>query len=176
MLLDWQEVADGSDGKSRELVLMLLDNARKPFSRKYFKPGHVTGTACVLHPYEDAFLLVHHRRLNRWLFPGGHVEPDDDTIFETARREAIEETGVVVSPASPRIVGVDVHGIPAKGEEPYHLHHDIVITFRAASDTLIASAETRDVIWCRPGEARQLGLAGSIQRAVARAMNNGGSK
>src|SRR5258707_15247764 len=100
------------DAKSRELVLMLLRHSPAPYSRDQFTPGHMTATACVLHPEGGRFLLVHHKRLDRWLFPGGHVEVEDAAIWDTSRREAVEETGVLLGPEAPFLVGMDVHGIP----------------------------------------------------------------
>lgn len=40
-------------------------------------------------------LLVRHRKLGRWLQPGGHVEPRE-TPDEAAVREVAEETGVAM--------------------------------------------------------------------------------
>lgn len=157
--------------KSRELVLMLLACGSSPFSRDYFTPGHITGTAVVLAPGRQKFLLVHHRRLDRWLLPGGHVEPEDIQVGDTARREAIEETGVILQNEQlPLLVGIDVHGIPAKGREPYHLHHDLVFSFTAAEKKLGASEETRDVVWAAIGDFDRYDLPLSIRRSVLRAL------
>jgi 8-oxo-dGTP diphosphatase len=43
--------------------------------------------------YESKVLLVHHKKLNKWICPGGHVELDEDP--ETALfREMEEEAGL----------------------------------------------------------------------------------
>src|SRR4051812_38302924 len=84
---------DGEAGKSRELILGLLASSPEPFSRKQFNPGHITCTGLVLSPSREQMLLVLHRRLQRWLLPGGHVEPDDPRIGDAGRREVVEETG-----------------------------------------------------------------------------------
>ena len=42
-----------------------------------------------------ATLLHWHRKVGLWLPPGGHVEANEDPI-QAARREALEETGIVV--------------------------------------------------------------------------------
>ena len=160
------------DSKSRDLVLMLLRHTPAPYSREQFMPGHITATACVLHPDGRRFLLVHHKRLDRWLFPGGHVEKEDAAIWDTARREAVEETGVLLSPQIPKLIGIDVHGIPGKKHEPYHLHHDLVFCFRALADAFVASEETRAVAWCSAAELDRYQLPASIRECVARSSSN----
>ncbi|HEX5133962.1 MAG TPA: NUDIX domain-containing protein, partial [Thermoanaerobaculia bacterium] len=64
-----------------------------PF-RRSDSEGHVTASAVVAKPTGHEFLLVFHRKLDRWLQPGGHVEEQDATVFDTAVREAREETGI----------------------------------------------------------------------------------
>ncbi len=161
---------DESAKKSQELVLMLLDCAADPFSRSHFTPGHITATSVVLTPDHRRFLLVHHRRLDRWLLPGGHVETDDSFIWDTARREAIEETGVGLLPErSPLLVGIDVHGIPPRKSEPYHLHHDLVFRFVARDERLTGSEEARDVAWATVADFDRYDLPTSIRRCVLRA-------
>ena len=162
--------ADGFSLKSRELILLLLGCSPMPFSRSQFTPGHITCTGLVLAPNGRDVLLVHHRRLNRWLLPGGHVEPEDIEIWDSARREVSEETGADLLPdAAPPLIGVDVHGIPAKGREPYHLHHDLIYTFRAADEEIHVSPESRAVAWCTPTEFDRYGLPESIRQAYRRA-------
>ena len=71
----FSDPADGSTGKSQELTLQLLKHSAAPLSRTQFIPGHITATGLVLDPPATSVLLVYHRRLQRWLLPGGHVEP-----------------------------------------------------------------------------------------------------
>jgi 8-oxo-dGTP pyrophosphatase MutT (NUDIX family) len=115
-------------------------------------------------------LLVHHRRLNRWLLPGGHVEPEDKAIWQTAQREVIEETGATLMSYPGLLVGVDVHPIPGRGSEPLHLHHDLIFGFQAASATLVPSVEVREVVWCPVTAFDRYHLPGSIRRSVLRAL------
>jgi 8-oxo-dGTP pyrophosphatase MutT (NUDIX family) len=159
---------DGAASKSRELTLGLLAHTADPFSRHQFTPGHITCTGLVLGPALDRVLLVHHVRLNRWLLPGGHVEPADSGLQDTARREVLEETGAHLDPAfQPVLVGLDVHGIPPKRGEPFHLHHDIVFGFRAVSDAAVCSPESRAVLWCTPAEFDRYDLPLNIRVAFA---------
>lgn len=52
---------------------------------------HFTASAIVLD--HDHVLLVEHRKLGVWLYPGGHIEPDEDPV-QAVRREVHEEVGL----------------------------------------------------------------------------------
>ena len=159
----------GEEDKSRELTLGLLLQTPDPLSRHQFTPGHLTCTGIVIHPHRESFLLIHHRRLNRWLAPGGHVEPEDESPRAAAAREVLEETELAALPGVPFLAGIDVHGIPAKSVEPYHLHHDLKFAFLAASATVAVTSETRGVTWYAFNEADRYAVPPSILRAANRA-------
>jgi 8-oxo-dGTP pyrophosphatase MutT (NUDIX family) len=162
---------DGEAAKSQELTLALLAASPAPFSRHQFNPGHITASGLVLGPAADRILLVLHRRLQRWLLPGGHVEPDDAAIADAARREVIEETGARLRrETAPPLVGVDVHAIPVRPPELFHLHHDLTFLFQAESDSFQPCEEVRDVCWCALGDFDRYQLPGTLRRAWARAI------
>ncbi len=167
--LNGQGTGDGAALKSCDLTVMLLACSPAPFSRHQFTPGHVTCTGLVLAHDGARVLLVHHGRLDRWLAPGGHVEPEDAEIWESARREVIEETGVPLAAGGvPLLAGADVHGIPAKGSEPYHLHHDLLFMFRALSDEFRLSDESLAIAWCAPDDFDRYQVPDNLRRAYAR--------
>ncbi len=156
--------------KSRELILALLECTEAPFSRDQFHPGHITCTAAVLHPDFRHVLLMHHHRHRRWLLPGGHVEKTDAMLSDAAKREAIEETAVRIADlSSGTLAGMDVHGIPARKGEPFHLHHDLIFSFKANSEEFALTDEAPEVAWCAFDEFERYSLPSSITRAVERA-------
>jgi 8-oxo-dGTP pyrophosphatase MutT (NUDIX family) len=163
---------DGEGLKSKELTLALLAWSPDPFSRKIYTPGHITCTGVVLSPKRKRVLLVHHGRLGRWLLPGGHCEESDPEIASVARREVIEETGAILIPRAPVLVGVDVHPIPSNGKEPLHLHHDMIFAFQAKSSVTECSAESRAVAWCELDEFDRYDLPSPIRRATLRAIRD----
>jgi len=99
----------------------------EPFSRHEAK-AHFTGSAVVVDPAGERVCLVHHRKLLRWLQPGGHADvADGGDMARTGLREAREETGMVVRlhPSAMGAIDVDIHAIPARKDEPGHLHLDV---------------------------------------------------
>ena len=110
-------------------IRALLEGELRCFERDCFVPGHITASAWIVSRESRAVLLTHHRKLDRWLQLGGHTDGESD-VLASALREAREESGLadfVVLPAGgePWILDVDVHAIPARGDEPAHEHHDI---------------------------------------------------
>jgi 8-oxo-dGTP pyrophosphatase MutT (NUDIX family) len=103
--------------------------------------GHITASAWVLNHTLERAALLHHKKLNLWLQPGGHVEEGDASWFDAALREVREETGLTKLALTPRwqdeLFDVDVHDIPARpakenrAAEPAHRHFDVRFVFVA---------------------------------------------
>ncbi|MBN2662523.1 MAG: NUDIX hydrolase [Bacteroidales bacterium] len=55
---------------------------------------HFTASALILNK-EGKILLLYHKKLNVWLYPGGHIE-DNETPDQAVVREVLEETGLEV--------------------------------------------------------------------------------
>jgi len=168
--LEAHRPADEAEQTSLRRIRALLSTAPDPFTRA--RTGHVTGSAVVARPSGGAFLLVHHRRLDRWLQPGGHVEESDRSVFETARREAREETGVgsLEAPLGPRVLDVDVHPIPARADRPAHVHFDLRYLLTTAETILMLQAEeVRGATWFSFEEALAAGVDASLERALSKA-------
>jgi 8-oxo-dGTP pyrophosphatase MutT (NUDIX family) len=160
--------ADPRAQRSREAILALLGIGSAACTRSFFAPGHVTASGLVLSEDGSAVLLVFHERLQRWLQPGGHLEPVDATIAEAARREVREETGVVLSPVdAPVLAGMDVHEIPAARGEPRHKHHDLMFRF-VVRGPLPTLAGTHRAVWAAVARLDEYGVDESLRRAVVR--------
>jgi 8-oxo-dGTP pyrophosphatase MutT (NUDIX family) len=155
-------------------ILRFLQEPADPFARANPK-GHVTASAVIARPDASEFLLVHHRKLARWLQPGGHTESSDASAFDAALREAREETGIsrFDTPLGRTILDVDVHAIPAHKSDPAHSHFDIryLLTSTEAARDHAASAEDPDrpMRWVSLEGARALKVDPSLTRALAKA-------
>ena len=133
------------------LINALDDSGETITSRKEFR-GHVTAGALLLRR-DGRVLLVEHKALGKWLFPGGHLEDADETLMQAALRELAEETGIdpdLVSPVSAVPLHIDVHPIPANPakDEPDHQHFDFRFLFRTTADVAgLQAEEVLDYSW-----------------------------
>lgn len=109
-----------------------LSAHQNSWRRGHFNPGHFTASAFLTSPTLDRLLLIFHPKLHLWLQPGGHIEAQDEGVLQAAERELREETGLSrfeMHSACPGIFDVDVHTIPARKNEPSHLHFDVRFLF-----------------------------------------------
>ncbi|MCG8599541.1 MAG: NUDIX hydrolase [Verrucomicrobiales bacterium] len=112
------------------------------------KKGHITGSAWIVDSTGTKTLLTHHRKLGIWLQLGGHADGEAD-VLSVAKTEAKEESGLSrLEVVSDQIFDIDVHGIPARKDEPSHFHYDIRFLLRQTdSETYIVSEESHDLAW-----------------------------
>lgn len=119
----------------RTRLLQVLNGSVDPFARRNLE--HITVSAIVYNADTDALLMIYHAKLQRWLFPGGHVETlEDQTLMAAARRECIEETDLdpmAAARVEPLLVDIDIHSIPANSREVMHTHLDVRYLFRVAA-------------------------------------------
>lgn len=160
--------ADDAEKAHRDGMVHLLTKRAEVFSRAHFAPGHVTAS-CFIVDGDGRLLLHHHRRLNRWLQMGGHVE-SDELPHVAALREGTEESGLpdlTLTPAA--IFDLDIHGIPAGKGEPDHDHYDVRYVARTAKPAAITidRAESNELAWVTLERAAEL-MPGPESRRVIR--------
>ena len=160
-----------AERRDRLRMLALLETGPTAFDRDHFEPGHFTASAFVLSPNGKSVLMILHSKLGRWLQPGGHVEAGDIDLAMAALREVCEETGLHLTQlrlVEDGIFDIDVHEIPARGDDPAHEHFDVRFLLRSTSDNIRRTDEVDDVRWVSLGEVSQLEADASVRRAIAR--------
>ena len=99
--------ADAAEARDVARVLDFVARHPDPFDRRIGE-GHLTGSAFVLTADGTRVLLLHHRKLDRWLQPGGHADPGERSGEAVALREVREETGLArfhLHPGRPAAAG-----------------------------------------------------------------------
>ena len=127
--------------------------------------GHVTGSAFIVDASGSRVLLTHHRKLNRWLQPGGHADGVTD-VHRVAMTEAEEESGLVsITFVTRDLLDVDIHAIPARPDEPEHFHYDCRFLLQAGTDDeFVVSDESHDLAWVALGDLESYTDEASILR------------
>ena len=125
----------------------LLNNFEPCFSRQ-LTSGHVTGSAWIIDGSGTSTLLVLHKKLKRWLQPGGHADGEED-IRGVSLKEAKEETGLKsLHLLQDQIFDIDIHEIPRHRNVPAHFHYDLRFVFVADNkEPLQISQESNDLAW-----------------------------
>ncbi|CRX38680.1 NUDIX domain-containing protein [Estrella lausannensis] len=114
-------------------------------------------------------LLLMHKKLKKWLPPGGHLD-ENELPHEGAQRETLEETGIEIEIISDdlsirernaRIVPKPRHilleEIPAHHEEPQHQHIDFIFLARPIGGTLTVNRQESDALrWFSEDELDQI--------------------
>lgn len=136
----------GQDDEVRQ-ILAFMAEADNLFGRDS-QGGHITCGAWILDPSLSKVILVRHRRLDRWIQPGGHIEIGE-TPFAGALREAEEETGIEdLVPWKNKLFNLSVHLFPQGKDGPAHFHYDFRYLFIATGSSRIqATDETDGVVW-----------------------------
>jgi len=139
---------------------------------------HFTATAFIVDSKQRT-LLLWHKRLQRWMPPGGHVH-ENETPEETARRECKEETGLDVeiigsaqedlfdrNPSEGMMlkkpIALLLENIPAFVErnEPAHQHMDFLYIARPMDEDqilVLEEEEGRELKWFTKKEIAALNM------------------
>jgi 8-oxo-dGTP diphosphatase len=117
---------------------------------------HLTASGIVLSG-DDRVLLVQHRELGWWLYPGGHIDANEDPV-QAVLREVSEETGITCQiiaetrfshPAITVLASpftICVQDVPASACHAPHQDIDLVYVLRPVGGDI--TPQVREVTGC----------------------------
>ncbi len=145
----------------------LLDAEGDVTAADHYRPGHLTASGFVISPDATSVALVYHRKLRRWLQPGGHLEPVDENLEGAARRELAEEVGLR-DLSGLGMFDIDIHTFPARSDTPEHLHFDVRFAFRSPSGDLAVLDGITAARWVTFDDLGTYAVDESIRRPVSK--------
>ncbi|MFK7893410.1 MAG: NUDIX hydrolase [Granulosicoccus sp.] len=164
-LIERHSPFDELEARHKDATLVFVEANDNCSSRSNLS-GHVTASAWVLSPDRLETLLTHHRKLDRWLQPGGHID-NDASVQDAALREAQEETGISdIHLASESLFDIDVHRIPENKGVPAHFHYDLRFLMIAGNKNYRVSEESNDLAWLLLTKLEREKLDESVMRMV----------
>lgn len=120
---------------------------------------------------QDKVLLIHHKKFNKWMPPGGHVDPNE-LPSDAAIRETKEETGIDIELINhnsnhsfdfpnartlPSPYMLLLENIPETPKEEAHQHIDFVYLGKYTSGNIsLNERETYGVRWFDKKELEEL--------------------
>ncbi len=122
-------------------------------------------TVAIFIVHDEKILVIHHRKLGKWLPLGGHIELDEDPE-QAALREAKEESGLDVeligerppttSPGTRALIAprfLDIHRI-----NEAHEHIGLIYWARPKNSAKVklATEEHHDIRWCSRDDMEKL--------------------
>ena len=166
-LLERYAPAHAEQRKTRDAMLSVLDLHPQDAHLRTCVEGHLTASALVIDESRGKALLTFHKKLERWLQLGGHCDGDAN-LPGAALRESWEESGIEGLVIDPVPVDLDLHLIPARKNEPAHLHLDtrfFVYAPSGAKETL--SEESHSLGWFDRAGLEAIETDGSVRRLFA---------
>ena len=137
-------------------------------------------TVAIFVVHENQVLMIHHRRLKKWLPLGGHIELDEDPE-QAALREAEEESGLKVQlvgdrppttePGTRALIAprfLDIHRI-----HETHEHIGMIYWATVREGTLRCAEEEHHAIrWCSAKDLDELNppLTGAVRWYALKAL------
>lgn len=117
--------------------------------------GHFTASAFVVDEYATQALMLHHKIMGDYIYPGGHADGEYD-LLSVAQREVKEETGLNVIPMFDGEIFA-IQAAPVKGHVKNgkyisaHVHYDVLFVFKANKEEMdkirILESENTAVEW-----------------------------
>jgi|TARA_B100001971_G_C18252888_1_gene579707 dTDP-4-amino-4,6-dideoxygalactose transaminase/8-oxo-dGTP pyrophosphatase MutT (NUDIX family) len=163
------------------MAQVIKDSTKKVLSfSTHYDEKHLTSTVFIVTKEEPKrVLLVHHKKFNKWMPPGGHKEFYENPI-DTAIREVHEETGIEISNFISPLEDFDSRAksipvprylleekIDPHKNKPAHSHLDMIYVVEVPHQEATHNEdESHDIKWFELRDISQLELFDNVKRVI----------
>lgn len=108
----------------------------------------LSGSAWIFNTSNGKILLNHHKKLNRWIQPGGHADKQDgENLQITAEREAREESGLAkLNLFAPNPIHIAIY-LQNNDKNPYYLFDFCYIFSTDETEIKASPRESNQLQW-----------------------------
>ncbi|MDD3453032.1 MAG: NUDIX domain-containing protein [Bacilli bacterium] len=139
------------------------------------KNRHFCASVYIINPRDKKILLVKHKKLKKWVQPGGHIE-HNEIPEEAAVREAYEETGLKIKLLGDRFPREEDFirplGIQKNRNEANEMHIDITYPAIPLGEDIVLSDESTGIRWFSRDELDDLNVFEDIKINMDYILNN----
>ena len=151
--------------RQQELIEFLHNHKEEQITDWNNFDGHVVAGGFVYAKDEQKFLVLHHKDLNIFLYPGGHIDKDDRNPLDASIREINEETGLkniiefTISNNELVPIDIDTHLIDYNRRldlpEHYHFEFRYLYVIDKIENINVDSNESSEYRWISVEELKQ---------------------
>ena len=151
--------------RQQELIKFLNNHKEEQITDWNNFDGHVVAGGFVYAKDEQKFLVLHHKDLNIFLYPGGHIDKDDRNPLDASIREINEETGLkniiefTISNNELVPIDIDTHLIDYNRRldlpEHYHFEFRYLYVIDKIENINVDSNESSEYRWISVEELKQ---------------------
>ncbi len=132
-------------------------------ANNYPRGIEIVGGAVIQNDQGQILLVKSPKWQNKWLLPGGHIDPGE-SIMNSQVRETLEETGLTVKPITIFAWGELINS--KNFHRPAHFIYFDVYCQLISGDLKLDNKELTDYKWLMPEQALQLDLAKSYHKTI----------
>jgi len=129
----------------------------------FTKGVEVVGSAIIENPDGKILMVQSPKWRNKWMMPGGHIEPGE-TIEQGILREVGEETGLKL-----KSQGIIAYGELINSQDfvrPAHFIYFDLFCITDNTSVKLDNQELTDYVWVIPQDALKLDLAESYEKTI----------
>ena len=143
--------------------------------------GHIVAGGFIYSKEDNKFLVLYHKDLKMYLYPGGHTDAKDKNPLEASKREIQEETGLsnieqlIIENDEMLPIDIDTHmiGYNERLNLPQHYHFDFryLFTIDRIENINVDSEELENYKWININDLYNDPNYGSVATKIERLLS-----
>ena len=136
--------------------------------KKYDGLVEAAAGAVIINDKGEVLLIKSHKWGDKYLIPGGHIEAGE-TIFQAAKREGEEETGLKLEPQYCVNIGELIYD--PDYHRKAHLIYFHIVCKAVSGEVKLDGRELKDFVWVEPRKALDFDFVAGVKKSIKNLIN-----